>query len=75
MIYGNVGAPERLDFTVMGPAVNRAARLESLTKELDEPILMSRAFADALNEKARPYGLHSMKGIAEQQEVFAPELI
>ncbi len=32
VIYGNVGAPDRLDFTVMGPAVNRTARLESLTK-------------------------------------------
>ncbi len=72
VIYGNVGAPERLDFTVMGPAVNRAARLESLTKDLGEPILMSRVFADALDEDARPCGSHAMKGIAEPQEVVAP---
>ena len=38
MIYGNVGAPDRLDFTVMGPAVNRTARLESLTKSLGTSI-------------------------------------
>ena len=72
VIYGNVGAPERLDFTVMGPAVNRVARLESLTKELAEPILMSRDFADAIDEQVRSLGFHAMKGVPTPQEVLAP---
>ena len=72
VIYGNVGAPDRLDFTVMGPAVNRVARLESLTKTLGENILMSRVFADALDQPTRSMGSHTMKGVAEPQEVLAP---
>ena len=73
VFYGNVGAPDRLDFTVMGPAVNRAARLETLTKELGIPLLMSGAFAGRLNRRTRSLGLHQMKGVANEQEVFALE--
>lgn len=73
VVYGNVGAPDRLDFTVMGPAVNRAARLESLTKSVGEPVLLSRAFVDCLGEPARHCGEHAMKGIDGLQEVLAPE--
>ncbi len=52
VVYGNVGAPDRLDFTVIGPAVNRAARLEALTKELGVPLLMTAH----LRRRARPAG-------------------
>ena len=71
VVYGNVGAPDRLDFTVMGPAVNRTARLESLTRELDRNILFSREFAELVDEAVQSLGEHNMKGIAEPQEVFA----
>ena len=71
--YGNVGAPERLDFTVIGPAVNRAARLESLTKELNVPLLMTRSFAEAAGHPARSLGSHRMRGVDEPVEVFALE--
>lgn len=71
VIYGNVGAPDRLDFTVMGPAVNRCARLESLTKELDCKILFSRSFADLVDQPVRAMGEHPMKGIEGLQSVFA----
>ena len=71
VIYGNVGAPDRLDFTVMGPAVNRTARLESLTKELDCDILFSQNFADSVDTRAEFLGQHQMKGIAEPQAVYA----
>ncbi|MDJ0780003.1 MAG: adenylate/guanylate cyclase domain-containing protein [Gammaproteobacteria bacterium] len=74
VVYGNVGAPDRLDFTVMGPAVNRTARLESLTKELERPILFSGEFAALLNNPKRSLGHHAMKGIDAPQEVFALEL-
>ena len=71
VIYGNVGAPDRLDFTVMGPAVNRTARLESLTKELGCNILFSQKFAKSIATPSEFLGNHEMKGIAEPQAVYA----
>ena len=73
VIYGNVGAPDRLDFTVMGPAVNRTARLESLTKVVGENILFSKEFAESISYPAKSLGEHMMKGIAKPQPVFAPD--
>ena len=70
VIYGNVGAPERLDFTVMGPAVNRTARLESLTKLLGRPLLMSRRFAEKVSQPTVSLGRHEMKGVEKPQEVY-----
>jgi adenylate cyclase len=71
VIYGNVGAPDRLDFTVMGPAVNRTARLESLTKELGCNILFSHKFSELIEIPSEFLGQHEMKGIAEPQAVYA----
>ena len=71
VVYGNVGAPDRLDFTVMGPAVNRTARLESLTKTLGCDILFSQQFAELIDSPSQALGLHKMKGIAKPQAVFA----
>lgn len=73
VIYGNVGAPDRLDFTVMGAAVNRTARLESLTKTLLRPLLMSREFAQHLDVPTQSLGHHMMKGVPDAREVFALE--
>ena len=71
VIYGNVGAPDRLDFTVMGPAVNRTARLESLTKDLGCSILFSEEFAGLVDTPSQSLGQHEMKGIDEPQAVYA----
>jgi adenylate cyclase len=71
VVYGNVGAPDRLDFTVMGPTVNRTARLESLTKTLDCSILYSQAFAEQIDAPSRFLGMHNMKGIVMPQAVYA----
>lgn len=72
VIYGNVGAPARLDFTVMGPAVNRTARLEALTKTVETPILLSSAFAERIDTPTEPKGTFRVKGVGEPLETFAP---
>ena len=70
VVYGNVGAPDRLDFTVMGPAVNLTARLESLTKSLNTEIVMSAQFISAINMETESRGSYAMKGMQTEQEVF-----
>ena len=70
VIYGNVGGFDRLDFTVIGPAVNLAARLESLTKRLMRPLLTSQAFAAACPLPLASLGYHPVRGFSEPEEVF-----
>jgi adenylate cyclase len=72
VVYGNIGSPDRLDFTVLGPAVNLVSRLEGLAKELDRPLLCSADFAAALDRPLESLGRFPLKGVAEPQEVFAP---
>lgn len=71
VVYGNVGAPGRLDFTVMGPAVNRTSRIESLTKELGIPLLLSEEMGRIADFPTTPRGKHAMKGVAEPQSVVS----
>lgn len=68
--YGNIGIPERLEFTVIGAAANEAARIEALTKELGVPIILSEEFADIYNGKVKPLGSHSLRGIGHEISVF-----
>jgi adenylate cyclase len=72
VVYGNIGSPDRLDFTVLGPTVNLVSRLEGLAKELDRPLLCSAAFAAALDMPLASLGRFALKGVAEPEEVFAP---
>ena len=70
VMFGNIGASARLDFTVIGPAVNHAARLESLSAAFDRPVVVSAAIAAFLPDDAfTPLGAHPLKGIAEPQAV------
>ncbi|MGP1397236.1 MAG: adenylate/guanylate cyclase domain-containing protein [Inquilinaceae bacterium] len=72
VLYGNVGSGRRLDFTVIGPAVNEAARMEALCNDLDCHLLASRAFVDMLGRPGqfRSLGLQKLRGVRESQEVF-----
>ena len=70
VMYGNVGAPDRLDFTAIGPTVNLACRLEGLTKRFDRPILASRAFAAACPVPLVSLGFQPVRGLVEPQELF-----
>ncbi len=68
--FGNIGTEDRLDFTVIGPAVNRAARLESLTKELKVPVCASAQFKEVCTQPLVSLGFHVLRGVAEPVEVF-----
>jgi len=70
--YGNIGAPGRLDFTVIGPAVNQASRLEKLSAELGRTIVTSASFAAAAPRCLESLGFHQLRGVAEPQELFSP---
>lgn len=72
VFFGNVGAPDRLDFTVIGPAVNIAARVESMTKELNRPLLVTEPVARLLGAQVEPLGSHLLRGITEPVALFAP---
>ncbi|MGQ9366273.1 adenylate/guanylate cyclase domain-containing protein [Azospirillum sp. ST 5-10] len=71
VMYGNIGAPSRLDFTVIGPAVNLVSRLESLCKRLERPVLASAAVAAACGDRMRSLGWHPVRGLRDPVEVFA----
>ena len=70
VMYGNIGAADRLDFTVIGPAVNLVARIEGLNRDLAVPLVYSADFAKLWAGESRSLGLHDLKGIATPQEVF-----
>ena len=72
LMFGNIGVPERVEFSVVGPAANEVARLENLTKDLDRRILVSEAFADLLPLQWEKLGAQQVKGVASEMTVFAP---
>jgi len=73
VMYGNIGSQTRLDFTVIGPAVNMASRLETLTKQLGRTVLLSRAFADFVNSDfdLERVGEYPVRGFSDPIELFA----
>jgi adenylate cyclase len=71
VMYGNIGTSTRLDFTVIGPAVNAAARLEALTRDVGVHALFSEAFAAKVHPRSLvPMGRHCLRGFGKPIEVF-----
>ena len=68
--YGNIGIPQRLEFTVIGSAANEAARVESMTKALHKTVLLSSSFADKYPGKLVSVGRHELKGLEGERELF-----
>lgn len=69
--YGNIGTPERLEFSVIGVAANKAARIEALCKETGQDVVLSSTMAAALGAPCRSLGQFALRGVAEPEEVFA----
>lgn len=73
VLSGNVGSRERLDFTVVGPAVNEVSRIQAMCRSLDQPILVSSSFAAACGDERRrlvSLGRYALRGVARPQELF-----
>ena len=72
VLYGNIGTPTRIEFTVIGAAANEAARIESLTKTLGVPLILSAPVARHV-PGSRPLGLHRLRGVGEPVELYTLE--
>lgn len=73
VFYGNVGSPERLDFTVVGPAVNEVSRIAAMCRSVDRPVLLSSAFVGALGQAGvglPSVGRFALRGVGQPQDLF-----
>jgi len=75
VLYGNVGAVDRLDFTVIGPAVNEVARIEALCEPLGRNLLVSEEVAGATgaSHRLRPLGRHTLRAGRDLREIYGLE--
>jgi adenylate cyclase len=72
VFFGNVGAPERLDFTVIGGAVNEVSRVEALTRELNRSILITEPVAQLLDRDLENMGSHQLRGVSSPVTLYTP---
>lgn len=70
VMYGNIGVPERVEFSVIGPAANEVARLEGMTKELNRHVLMSAEFAQHVSRHCQSLGQYELRGVDTPLELF-----
>lgn len=72
VFYGNVGGRERLDFTVIGEAVNVGSRINGLTRDLEVPVLASQDFVEYATAPFDEVGVYSLRGVRQPQRVYRP---
>jgi adenylate cyclase len=72
VLYGNIGTPTRIEFTVIGAAANEAARIEGLCKTLKVDVAVSDNVARHLPGRLRSLGRHQLRGVGLPVEVFTP---
>ncbi len=73
VLFGNIGARDRLDFTVIGPAVNETSRIEAMCRALDQELVISSAFAEAAkgsSDRLVSLGRYVLRGVRRPQELF-----
>jgi adenylate cyclase len=70
VMYGNIGVPERLAFSAIGPTVIEVARIEKLTKTLGQRVLATQQVAAVEPHRWRSAGLHRLEGVGQPQELF-----
>jgi len=74
VFYGNIGSEDRLDFTVVGPAVNEVSRIASMCRSVDRLLLASSEFRGGLDATGRRYlvstGRYALRGIGHAQDLF-----
>jgi adenylate cyclase len=73
VFYGNIGSKERLDFTIIGPAVNEVSRIAAMCRSVDQPVLLSAAFAASVPDQRHRFvsvGLLALRGVGRPQELF-----
>src|SRR5580700_2080825 len=72
--YGNIGSKDRLDFTVVGPAVNEVSRIAAMCRSAERNVLLSAAFAEATAAAERSrlvsVGRYALRGVERPQELF-----
>ena len=73
VMYGNIGVPERLEFSVIGPAANETARLESLTKEIGHKVVVSEEFSRNIKDSWVSLGKKNLKGVNGPMKLFTPK--
>ncbi|HLW91656.1 MAG TPA: adenylate/guanylate cyclase domain-containing protein [Roseiarcus sp.] len=73
VFYGNIGSKDRLDFTVIGPAVNEVGRIAAMCRSVDQPVLLSSAFVRSAAGQDHPFasvGRYALRGVEKPQELF-----